>query len=495
MEQPTGLPNFDKQRVAETRLSLGSPALDTVFAGGVPRGSLLLLTGTPGAGKTILAQQMAFTAGRADLKTIYFTNVSEPHDKLVQHMQAFAFFDAALLGTRVQMYNITSQVAQGTLAEALRYVVATARKEQADLVIIDSFRGLKHMLQQDNNGRRAIFEFGAQLSILGSSCMLVGEYTGLEVQTEPEFAIADGIVQLSHAHSGIQERRSLRIIKLRGVGYLGGEHSFEIDRVGFRLFPRQESLSQAPLYRATSEHLSTGIDELDTMMSGGPIRSSSTLLVGPAGVGKTLLALHFLAAGQQNGERGLLVSFQENTAQLAQRASMFGLVGALGGEQSQIEVIALSPVELNVDMAAARIREAVERHGVRRVVIDSVAELEYAIQNLERFDDFLAALIGHLRGREVTTLMTREITKLFGDELSIASRGLSYIVDNIVLVRYVELDATLRRVIAVLKTRGSDHDKRLHELRIENGSISIAQAFTNYGRLMTGLPERAGGGE
>lgn len=483
------LPDGERPRDRRTQtLSLGDGALDHLFGGGIPRGSLMLLTGSPGAGKTILAQQTAFAAARSGLNVIYFSNVSEPHDKLVAHMRDFAFFDLSLLGPRIQMYNITSQLGQSTLAEALSYVVATVRKERAELVIIDSFRGLKHILESGANARRAIFDLGAQLALLGCTCLLVGEYTTNEVLTDPEFAIADGIVQLWHAHTGVQERRALRIIKLRGVDYRGGEHSFMIDRRGFQVFPRQEALTQAPSYTASEERISIGLPELDAMMAGGPIRSSSSLVIGAAGVGKTMIALHFLASGARNAERGLLISFQENPEQLALRASRFGLRESL--DRGQTELLSLSPVELNVDMAAARIREAVERRGVRRVAIDSVAELEFAVHDHERFDDYLASLIGYLRGREVTTLMTRELTQLFGNELNIAARGLSYIVDNIILLRYVELQATLRRAIAVLKTRGSDHDKRLLELLIEDGQITIREGFAGYTRLMTGLPEQ-----
>jgi circadian clock protein KaiC len=148
----------------------------------------------------------------------------------------------------------------------------------------------------------------------------------------------------------------------------------------------------------------------------------------------------------------------------------------------------LSPVELDVDMAAAQIREAVEARSVQRVVIDSVAELEFAVRDIDRFDDFLASLVGFLRGHEVTTIMTREITQLFGTELTVASRGLSYIVDNIVLLRYLEVAAEIRRALTVLKIRGSDHDKTLRELIISDGTFRIGGRFENLSGIMTGMP-------
>lgn len=471
-----------------SKLTAGHPALDTVLGGGIPHDSLYVLTGPPGAGKTILAQQISFAAAKSEMHVIYFTNVSEPHSKIVEHISAFGFYEPDLIGERIQIYNITSQVRNKGFKETLDFIVDTVRAEKADLVVVDSFRGLKHVLEVSARARGAMFDAAAQLSILGCTTILVGEYTAHEIQTEPEFAIADGIINLRHETEGPQEVRSLRIDKMRGVRYLGGEHSFEIQASGIRVYPRQEALAQAPTYRATDEHIPMGIPDLDAMMSGGPIRSSSTLLVGSAGTGKTLIALHFLAAGAAAGERGLMVSFQENPEQLRLRASYFGLGEALGTDDGLTEILFLSPVELNLDAAADRIREAITSRNVRRIVIDSVAELEVAVRNPERFDDFLASLVGFMRGHDVTTLMTREIAQLFGNELTIASRGLSYIVDNIVLLRYIELHGEIRRSIGVIKARGSDHDKQLRELLISAGRITIGARFQNLMGIMTGMP-------
>jgi circadian clock protein KaiC len=471
------------------KLSAGHPAIDLILGGGIPRDSLYVLTGPPGAGKTILAQQISFTAAKAGLRAIYFTNVSEPHSKIVEHIRNFDFYEPDLIGERIQIYNITSQVRNKGFKETLDFIVDTVRNEKADLVIIDSFRGLKHVLEVSVRSRGAIFDAAAQLSILGCTSILVGEYTPFEIQTEPEFAIADGIINLLHSTEGMAERRTFQIGKMRGVRYLGGEHSFEINTSGVRVYPRQEALTHAPSYRATEERISTGLKELDTMMYGGLIRSSSTLIVGSAGTGKTLMSLHFLAAGAEIGERGLMISFQENPEQLQLRANQFGIGKSLGLSGGLTEVLGLSPVELNLDAAADLIREAVTTRKVQRVVIDSVAELESAVRDPERFDDFLASLVGFLRENEVTTVMTREIPQIFGSELTIASRGLSYIVDNIVLLRYIELRAEIKRAITVLKNRGSNHDKRLRELLIMDGKIQIGERFQNLSGLMTGMPQ------
>jgi circadian clock protein KaiC len=470
------------------RLTTGDAAFDRILGGGLPANSLTLVTGTPGAGKTIFAQQLSFAAARAGKRVIYFTHASEPHDKLLVHMAGFSFFDPSMVNEQVRVYNLSSQVVELGLNGALDFIVDAVRQERSDLLIIDSFRGLKHVLEPTASSRRAIFSFGSQLALLHCTCVLVGEYGPEELQLEPEFAVADGIISLRHAHEGAQERRTLRVIKQRGVGYLGGDHSFRIDHQGLQVFPRQEALSQAPSYSATQELLSSGVPDLDELLRGGLIRSSSTLILGAPGIGKTVLALHFLAAGAAAGEPGLFISFQENPEQLALRASHFGLLDELELESWREMILSLSPVELDVDAAAAAIREAVERRNVRRVVIDSVAELEHAVREPERYDDYLAALVGYLRGNDVTTIMTREITQLFGSDLTIASYGLSYIVDNIILLRYVEIEAAIRRALTVLKVRGSDHDKRLMELRFADGNVALSGQFAGLAGLMTGLP-------
>jgi circadian clock protein KaiC len=495
-EQPVGggqhqsrPPGASAPHPAREKLGTGAPSLDLILGGGIPRDSLCLITGPPGAGKTILALQISFAAARQGLQVIYFTNVSEPHAKLVEHMRGFGFYEPDLVGDRIRIYNITSQVRNKGFKETLDFIVDTVRSERAGLVIVDSFRGLKHVLDVSVRDRSSIFDLAAQLSILGCTALLVGEYTALEAQTEPEFAIADSILSLGHMPDGMRERRQLRLTKMRGFSYLHGSHSFVINTEGLVAYPRQEALVQAPSYRATNERISTGLQALDDMLFGGLIRSSSTLIAGSAGTGKTVLSLHFLAAGAQRGEPGLIVSFQENPEQLALRADQFG-IGAQLGIGQLTEVLFLSPVELDLDAAAAAIRETVERLGVRRIVIDSVAELENAAHEPERFDDFLASLVGFMRGREVTTLMTREIPQIFGSDLSITSRGLSYIVDNILILRYVELAGQIRRAITVLKNRGSDHDKSLHELMMRNGKVMIGETFEGYSGLMSGTPRR-----
>ena len=482
--------NADSQPRYEAleKMSAGQPSLDRVLGGGIPRNSLYVLTGPPGAGKTILAQQISFAAARAGEYVIYFTNVSEPHAKLVQHMRSFAFFDHELLGKQISIYNITSQIRNKGFQQTLDFIVDTVRKERAGLVIIDSFRGLKHVLETSARDRGAIFDLAARMSIMSCTSILVGEYTTHEEQNDPEFAIADGIIHLAHTIQGVQEQRILRIVKMRGTRYLTGHHTVCIDQRGINVYPRQETLTQPPTYTATNERQSMGIAELDTMFNGGVIRLSSTLLAGSSGTGKTVISMHFLAAGVQAGEAGLMLSFQESENQLKLRASHFSIGQQFQSTDPAIHFLTLSPVELDIDQAAYMIREYVQTHHIRRIVIDSIAEIESALWLPQRFDDVLASLIGFFRENEITTVMTREIPHILGSNLVLGQQGLSYIVDNIVLLHYFELYSAIHRSITVLKSRGSYHEKTVREFIIEAGKVQISDPLPSLRGLLTGLP-------
>jgi circadian clock protein KaiC len=231
-----------KDVLPEQKFGTGSAAIDSVLGGGIPKDSLYIITGSPGAGKTIFAQQIAFATAKLGLKVVYFTNVSEPHAKLIEHIRQFDFYQADLIGSNIQIYNITSQIRDKGLKETLDFVVNTVRSDEADLIIIDSFRGLKHILDVSIRDRAAIFDLAARLSIIGCTTLLVGEYTGNEIQTDPEFAIADGIIHLMYGFEGVKLRRAMNVAKMRGASYLSGQHSFEITKQGLTVYPRQEAL-------------------------------------------------------------------------------------------------------------------------------------------------------------------------------------------------------------------------------------------------------------
>jgi circadian clock protein KaiC len=450
-------------------ITTGSTALDSIVGGGLPAGSLIVIAGAPGTGKTILAQQICFANATPDRRALYLTTWSEPHDKLVRHLAPFDFFDREALGERVAFLHL-SDIAAGDagLAAVGDEIVRQAFESRPAVVVVDSSKSL-HDVASPDRFRRFVYDLASKVAHSNAVLILVGEYTGPEMRTDPEFAVADGILQLENEAHGPTDRRWLRVLKMRGAAVAPGQHSFRIGSQGFEVFRRLETTLPA-LVPAVAGRASLGVEGLDARTGGGLPRGDSALVVGPAGVGKTMLALQFVAAGVQAGERCLFVSFQETEAQLREKGRQIGL--DLSGDRVVFRHIA--PVELDLDLAAAHVRGELERGPVERVVVDSLSELDFAARDTERFPAYIWALAGFVRAAGGTTLFTNELASLGADE---SLGGLSFLFDDVLFLRYVEAESELRRGFNALKMRRSAHESGMVEFAIGPEGIEVRGRF------------------
>jgi circadian clock protein KaiC len=454
------------------RLSTGDPGLDQVLGGGLPAGGLIVVGGPPGSGKTILAQQLCFANATTTRKAVYYTTWSEPHEKLLRHLEPFDFFDVDAVGDRVDFIHLADLVGSepsGGFARAADEILRQSFAERPAVIVIDSSKAL-HDVVEPGEFRRAIYELASKVAYSGATLVLVGEYDTGETRSQPEFAVADGIVQLENEARGPVDRRWLRVLKLRGAEVAPGQHSFKISSGGFEVFPRLETTlpRDAP---AQASRATFGLAALDDALGGGVPRGDSTLLVGPSGVGKTLLALTFVAAALEQGERCLYVSFQETEEQLLEKSSTVGWDWA-GVEEGRLIIRHVPPVELDLDEVGALIRRELAGGDVKRVVVDSLAELAFAARETERLPAYVWALGGFVRAAGGTTIFTNEMAALgSGGDLG----GLSFIFNNVLFLRYVELESELRRGLNVLKMRGSGHEKGLIGFTIDANGIAFGE--------------------
>src|SRR3954452_1042686 len=224
------------------RLTTGDASLDAVLGGGLPAGSLIVVAGPPGSGKTILAQQLCFANATPERKAVYYTTWSEPHDKLVRHLEPFAFFDRDALGDRVEFVHLADllNAPGGGLGQVADEILRRAFDSKPAVIVIDSSKALQDVGEQDGF-RRAIYDLASRVAYSNAVLLFVGEYTPAETREAPEFAVADGIVQLENESSGPIDRRWLRVLKLRGTDISSGQHSFRIGSGGFAVFRRLES--------------------------------------------------------------------------------------------------------------------------------------------------------------------------------------------------------------------------------------------------------------
>jgi circadian clock protein KaiC len=288
--------------------------------------------------------------------------------------------------------------------------------------------------------------------------------------------------------------RKLQILKVRGQDSVPGLHTIRISDAGLQAFSRTLGFVRKKKTPTRRRRLSMGIPDLDKMMGGGVLEGDSLLIAGPSGTGKTALATQFIAAGIRRGEPGIMAIFEERPKGYTERADSFGLNLKTPLEQGKLEILYLRPLDLSVDETMQEILDAVERIGAKRLVIDSLVSLEMALAPgfREDFRESLYRLIVALTGAGVTILSTVEVEDTFTG-FSFSHYTISFLTDDIIRMRYVEIDSQLRKVMAVIKMRGGNHSKDIREYVItDKGVVVIRPRTTEYVRLTTGIPERTG---
>ncbi|MBW3621625.1 MAG: AAA family ATPase, partial [Actinobacteria bacterium] len=428
---------------------------------------------------------IAFAVATEEHPARYYTTLSEPHAKLIRHLEPFSFFDHASLGKRVSYLHLT-ELAQGNgddqrgLGAALDEIVEGAFDHRPSLVVIDSSKALHHFADGERL-RETIFSLASRVAHTGASLLLVGEYTSDELETSPEFAVADGIIQVSNTTVGPVDRRVLRVVKMRGTDYLTGQHTFRLGPGGYELFPRLETTSPSSGDHLADTRHGFGLPQVDEMTSGGTPAGDATLLMGPSGVGKTALACHWIQEGLDRGERCLFVTLEETPAELLAKARTFGLRFEAALRSGDLRILHVPPIELEIDEFGVIVRDHVEQNDQQRVVIDSLGELLPAAKALARFPSYLWALTLTLRERGSSAMFTYEMSTLgAADRLD----SLSYLFQNVLVLRYMERGSELGRVLTVLKMRRSAHAKGLLQFQITgDGFTPVGQADVASGVL------------
>ena len=468
---------------AERLLATGSADLDLILGGGVPRGSTLVVAGPPGSGKTLLAQQMAFANASEAAPALYYTSWSEPHTKLIRNLSGFDFFDEQAIGKRIEFLHLPAlfdQAAERGLEEVGRELFRASVARQPAMVVIDSSKSL-HGLVPEDRLRRVIYELASRVGQTDTVLVMVGEYTPAEIESEPEFAVADGIIQLANEARGLTDRRSLRVVKMRGAANLTGRHAFTIDRRGIRAYPRLEATIAPVDVELQEGRVGLGDAGLDRLVGGGVPRGDATLLLGPAGIGKTVLALGLVAAGLRDGERGLFLSFQETPAELVSKAVALGWDWVPAAvDRGQLQFLSIRPVDLELDQVGVALRDALVAHEPARVVLDSIAELDVGARAPDRFMSYLWAIVNLVRTHGATGIFTQE-TVTFGPQSP--TQLLSFVFQNVLTLRFVEHEYRVLRAISTLKMRESQHETDLLEFVIGPGGVASREKL----KKVTGL--------
>jgi circadian clock protein KaiC len=477
-------------------VSTGIAGLDAVLGGGLCEYSFNLIAGSPGVGKTTLVQQMLFANATEQRPALYFTVLGEPTVKMLRYQQQFEFFDSKKVPSAIRFVNLAREAVKQDLDAVLARVVAEVTERSPAFVAVDSFRTLgAHLRLEDGDAVLEMAEFVQRLALQLTSwevtSFLLGEYAP-EERRHPVFTVADSILWLSEDVDRNSAVRKLRAVKVRGRAPMSGLHTFRITTKGLEVFPRiPEQQRDRPA--RTERRLGTGVPGLDEMMGGGIPEGDVVMLTGPAGSGKTTFAAQFVAQGLSQGESCVVAVFEEFPEAYLARVKTSPIDFGEMIEKNKLAVIYLRPLDLSVDEMLAEIVTAVGRNGATRVVIDSLSGFEIALAPTFRVDfrESLYRLVGALTATGVTVVMTAEVVDAFPDA-RFTSERVSFVTDDIVAQRYVEIGGHLEKVIAVVKMRGSDHATDFRLYSIGESGASIGASLSDYVGITTGVPTRIG---
>lgn len=466
------------------RVPTGVEGLDQILKGGLFKGGIYIAMGTPGAGKTILANQMCFEAVRQGRRALYVTLLAETHARMLTQIRALSFFDEAALGTQVKYLNGYRAIDDGGLAGLLNLLRGAVREHQADLLILDGMVTVSTLAKSTIDYTKFINELQTWSGMYGCTVLFLASTN--RSGDSAEFTMVDGIFELAIERHGPRSLRRLTVTKFRGSGFSEGSHAYSISDDGIRVFPRLETRlfeSDPPLdYDA---RVSVGVDGIDKLLMGGIPAASTTLLLGSSGAGKTLLGLHFLAAGYRNKEKTIHFGFFEGPAALTAKADRLGLGMAKASESGLLRILWRHPVDKVLDAMGERLLKAVKETQATRVFIDGLVGFKQAWDQ-DRLIPFFSALVDELTHGGVTVLITEETRELFVREVEIPTGGVSALFQNILFLRQVEREGELTRLFTVMKVRDSGFDRRLYEFDITGEGIKLLKPFSGSNGVISG---------
>lgn len=460
------------------RLPTGISGLDTILNGGLMQGGIYIVQGDPGAGKTILTNQICFhhISKVEGSRALFVTLLAENHARMMSNLRGLSFFDQSRIPdglTYLSAFNALREDGTKGLTTLLRREILRRR---CSLLVIDGIVSAQTTAESDQAFKEFIHSL--QEIALATDCTMIMTNNAGMGEVSPEQTMVDGLIRLRDQNYGWRSESDLQVTKFRGGAFLRGRHAYKITDAGFVVHPRIESLLGRPSQKEAliTKRASTGLARLDEMLDGGLPAASTTMVMGPSGAGKTTIGLHFLSESSED-EPGLMFGFYETPERTRAKVEVMSTALANMIDAGTVEIMWQPPTDDLLDAYGERLLAAIRRRGVRRLFIDGLGGFTKAAVEPARMDHFFTALANELRVLGVTTVYSLEVPDILGPAIRIPVNDISSIAENMVLLRFVEVRSSLYRLLSILKVRNSNFNPSLHEYTITNSGLVINDTY------------------
>lgn len=479
------------------KAKIGVVGLDDVLSGGLTRGNVFLLEGAPGAGKTTVALQFLLEGAKNGENSLYITlseTAQELREGAASHgwdippqVEIFELLPSeAILDDDQQQSLLYSSDLE--LNEATKKIFNAVERIKPSLVVLDSLSEIRLLAQNSLRYRRQILAIKHYFSRHSATVLMLDDLTA-EIGDKTVHSLAHAVILLEQlAPEFGAERRRVRILKYRGQKYRGGFHDFTIAHGGVHVFPRLTAAEHHTAFARTQ--LSTGVTEFDQLLGGGIDTGSSTLILGPAGTGKSLIGIGFVMAAINRGEKAAMFTFDEETGLLTERMKGLGIDLAAAQASGALYLEQVDAAELSPGEFAHRVRHAVDKHQIKTVLIDSLNGYQASMPEENSLILHVHELIQYLNRQGASTFMTVAQHGLVGDMKSPVD--ITYLADTVILLRYFEATGRVRRAISIIKKRTGSHESTIREFSIGSSGLTVGEPLEAFQGVLRGVPTYSG---
>lgn len=479
-------------------ISTGNDGLDEILGGGLPENRLYLLEGAPGSGKTTLALQFLLEGVERGEQALYVT-LSETRDELAVVAQSHGWdldrFEVLELSAIEELLRSERDQTilhpwEFELGETVQLIKDAVERFRPSRIVLDSLSEMRLLAQDPLRYRRQVLALKQYFAKLNLTVVLVDDLSATEHGQDTHLhSLCHGVITLERLTLEFgAARRRLQVQKLRSVDFVAGYHDFSIRKGGLHIYPRLIADHHQKAF--TSDRVSSGISELDQLLNGGPLRGTCTLVTGPAGTGKTTIALQYLYAACERGEASVLYEFDERIGTLLTRAHAFGLDLEKHVEKGCLMIEQINPAEMSPGEFANRVRKQVAERNARVIVIDSLNGYLAAMPQEQQLILQMHELLSYLSHQGVLTILINPQQGLLGSMAT--NLNISYVADAVVMLRFFEAEGRIRKAISVIKNRAGQHEDAIRELRVDPQGLRVGEPLVDFRGVLTGTPEYIG---